>query len=103
MLVLLLLATLWPPIQMEIRLTPSAQLEAPTKTKNLAGDVAARCEDRSRERDGLLQICHHVLDHGVVLQRVNAQILAVAGLLEPPVGHLRNERNVVVDPHAAEA
>jgi hypothetical protein len=42
MLVLLLLATVWSPLRMEIRLTPSAQLEAPTKTKNLAGDVAAR-------------------------------------------------------------
>jgi hypothetical protein len=42
MLVMLLLATLWPPLQMEIRLTPSAQQKAPTKTKNLAGDVAAR-------------------------------------------------------------
>jgi hypothetical protein len=40
--VVLLLATFWPPLQMEIRLTPSAQLEAPTKTKNLAGDVATR-------------------------------------------------------------
>jgi hypothetical protein len=42
MLVLLLLTALWPLLRMEIRLTPSAQLEAPTKTKNLAGDVAAR-------------------------------------------------------------
>jgi hypothetical protein len=37
----LLLATLWPPLQMEIRLTPSA-LQAPTKTKNLTDDFAAR-------------------------------------------------------------
>jgi hypothetical protein len=37
----LLLATLWPPLQMEIRLTPSA-LRAPTKTKNLTDDFAAR-------------------------------------------------------------
>jgi hypothetical protein len=37
----LLLVTVWPPLQMEIRLTPSA-LRAPTKTKNLASDFAAR-------------------------------------------------------------
>jgi hypothetical protein len=41
MLLVLLLATLWPPLQMEIRLTPSAP-SAPTKTKNLTDDFAAR-------------------------------------------------------------
>src|ERR1700686_1943848 len=95
----------WPPLQMEIRLTPSA-LGAPTKTKNLADDFAAhtatvaagspvQCKRRARRRGpsvvgGLLQAGHHVLDDGVVLQRVDAQILAVSGLLEAAVGHLRD-------------
>ena len=44
-----------------------------------------------------------MLDDRVVLERVHAQVLAVAGLLEAAVGHLGDERDVVVDPHAAEA
>src|SRR6185437_13330145 len=52
---------------------------------------------------GLSEIGHHVLDDRVVLERVDAQVLAVAGLLEAAVRHLRDERDVVVDPHAAEA
>src|SRR3954471_21888161 len=45
---------------------------------------------------------HHVLDHGVVLDRVHREVLAVAGLLEAAVRHLRGERDVVVDPHGPE-
>jgi hypothetical protein len=41
MLLVLLLAALWPPLQMEIRLTPSARKGA-NKDKNLAGDFATR-------------------------------------------------------------
>jgi hypothetical protein len=41
MLALLLLAALWPPLRMEIRLTPSAHSSA-NKDKNLAGGVATR-------------------------------------------------------------
>src|SRR5436309_2988514 len=51
----------------------------------------------------LAQARHHVLDDGVVLERVDAEILAIAGLLEAAMGHLGDERDVVVDPHAAEA
>ena len=49
------------------------------------------------------QIHHHVLDLRVVLQRVGREVLAVAGLLVAAVRHLRGERDVVVDPDAAEA
>src|SRR6266487_6277492 len=45
---------------------------------------------------------HHVLDLGVVLERVYRQVLAVAGLLVAAVRHLRGERDVVVDPDRAE-
>src|SRR4051812_25901447 len=46
---------------------------------------------------------HDVLDHGVVLEGVHREVLAVAGLLEAAVRHLGDQRDVVVDPHAAEA
>src|SRR5271165_3498634 len=95
------------PLQMEIRLTPSAH-QAPTKTKNLAGNFAARTAtvaaaradpaagraagENANARPGLAESLgearHHVLDDRVVLERVDAQVLAVAGLLEAAVGHL---------------
>jgi hypothetical protein len=42
MLVMLLLAALWPPVRMEIRLAPSAHFTSANKDKNLAGGVATR-------------------------------------------------------------
>src|SRR4051794_19417700 len=45
---------------------------------------------------------HHVLDDRVVLDRVHALVLAVTGLLEAAVRHLRDQREVVVDPDGAE-
>src|SRR5688500_5194718 len=48
------------------------------------------------------QACHDVLDDRVVLEPVHRKVLAVAGLLEAAVRHLGDERDVVVDPHAAE-
>src|SRR2546430_8189413 len=45
---------------------------------------------------------HHVLDAGVVLQAVHGQVLAVPGVLEAAVRHLGHERDVRVDPDAAE-
>src|SRR3954470_22566702 len=50
----------------------------------------------------LAQRSHDVLDLRVVLERVHGQVLAVAGLLVAAVGHLAGQRDVVVDPHAAE-
>src|SRR3954451_4292316 len=50
----------------------------------------------------LAQRSHDVLDLRVVLERVHGQVLAVPGLLVAAVGHLAGERDVVVDPHAAE-
>ena len=43
-----------------------------------------------------------MLDAGVVVEAVLAEVLAVAGVLEAAVGHLGDERDVGVDPHAAE-
>src|SRR6185436_20463483 len=45
---------------------------------------------------------HHVLDARVVLEPVHREVLAVAGVLEAAVRHLGHERDVAVDPHAAE-
>src|SRR5215470_13443521 len=45
---------------------------------------------------------HHVLDARVVLESVHRQVLAVTGVLEPPVRHLGDERDVGVDPDGAE-
>ena len=60
----------------------------------LAAGRVAWC--RSSELD------HHVLELGVVLDRVDRHVLAVAGLLEAAVGHLGDDRDVVVDPDRAE-
>src|SRR3990172_9912560 len=46
---------------------------------------------------------HDVLHDRVVLQGVHGHVLAVAGLLEAAVRHLADDRQVVVDPHGAEA
>src|SRR5919106_5828778 len=50
----------------------------------------------------LVNLGHHVLELRVVLEAVEGQVLAVARLLEAAVRHLRDERDVVVDPHGAE-
>src|SRR5690349_22016560 len=63
--------------------------------------AACRRLCRSSELISHLDVVHHVLDPGVVLQRVRRQVLAVAGLLEPAVRHLGHQRDVAVDPHAA--
>src|SRR6266550_7719156 len=49
-----------------------------------------------------VQLRHHVLDLRVVLERVRGQVLAVARLLVAAVRHLRDERDVVVDPDRPE-
>src|SRR5436190_5294131 len=46
---------------------------------------------------------HHVLDVRVLLDGVHREVLAVAGLAVAAVGHLGGDRDVVVDPNAAEA
>ena len=43
-----------------------------------------------------------MLDARVVLEAVHREVLAVAGVLEAAVRHLGDERDVGVDPHAAE-
>src|SRR5215207_10679439 len=49
-----------------------------------------------------LDVAHHVLDARVVLEPVHGEVLAVARELVAAVGHLGHERDVAVDPHAAE-
>src|ERR1700752_1381472 len=50
----------------------------------------------------LTDVGHDVLDPGVVLEPVHREVLAVAGVLEAAVRHLGDERDVGVDPDAAE-
>src|SRR5213596_2046317 len=50
----------------------------------------------------LSRVRHDVLDAGVILEPVRRQVLAVAGGLEAAVRHLGHQRDVRVDPHAAE-
>src|SRR5680860_1526175 len=68
----------------------------------LTTGTSRRCGDQADWR-ALFEVDHHVLDLGVVLERVHREVLAVAGLLVAAVGHLGDERDVVVDPDAAEA
>src|SRR5215212_10517287 len=49
-----------------------------------------------------LDVAHHVLDARVILEPVHREVLAVARELVAAVGHLGHERDVAVDPHAAE-
>src|SRR5919106_1993151 len=50
----------------------------------------------------LVNLGHHVLDLRVVLEAIDGKVLAVPRLLEAAVRHLRDERDVVVDPDRAE-
>src|SRR2546421_2750274 len=65
---------------------------AGTATHNVPGAPASSATD----------VTHHVLDTCVVLESVHRQVLAVPGVLEPPVRHLGDERDVGVDPYGAE-
>src|SRR6478735_11763900 len=56
----------------------------------------------SGRRRSALDVGHDVLDAGVVLEPVHREVLAVPGLLVATVRHLRDQRDVGVDPHAAE-
>src|SRR6185295_5838686 len=49
-----------------------------------------------------LDVGHDVLDPRVLLEAVHRQVLAVARVLEAAVRHLRHDRDVGVDPDAAE-
>src|SRR5262245_6915798 len=46
-------------------------------------------------------IAHHMLDGEVFLERVVAHVLAETGCTETAVRHLADDRDVIVDPHAA--
>src|SRR5829696_152271 len=70
---------------------------APRRTRSAPPTLTSSEPDRSG-----LDVGHHVLDPGVVLEAVHRQVLAVAGVLEAAVRHLGDQRDVGVDPHAAE-
>ena len=49
-----------------------------------------------------VQICHNVLDAGVILEAVAGEIFAVTRALESTMWHLGDDWNVCVDPDATE-
>src|SRR5215213_10390060 len=88
------------------RSTPRHQLgqrSTSWRTSQTASREAASSQVVRKEYPLGLEVHHHMLDLGAVLDRVLGQVLAVPGLLEAAMWHLRGDRDVVVDPHAAEA
>src|SRR5689334_7288917 len=72
-----------------------ARWRSPGSTSN--GSVV-----ETSERELLADVVHDVLEAGVVLEPVDREVLAVAGVLEPAVRHLGDERDVGVHPDAPE-
>src|SRR3954454_8272936 len=83
---------------------PAGALRADASTKLLANHNWTR--ERKLRQFSLAvhssDVCHDVLDLRVVLEGVHGEVLAVAPLLVAAVRHLAHQRDVVVDPHAAE-
>src|ERR1051325_10318845 len=75
---------------------------APNPVLDAAQREAIRARRLALRQLGSVEFCHHVLDLGVVLEGVRAQVLAVAGLLVAAVRHLRDQRDVIVDPDRPE-
>src|SRR4051794_31062517 len=88
--------------------TPAASASTAMRTseRRSRGEVSVQFSLRTRiSRGGTtlsVEVGHHVLDARVVLEAVHREILAIAGALEAAVGHLGDERDVRVDPDAAE-
>src|SRR6266852_3091268 len=70
-------------------------------THALAPAVHAANMRRASGSGHLVEGCHDVLDLGVLLERVDRHVLAVAALLVPAMRHLVDERDVRVDPHGS--
>src|SRR3954452_21807247 len=68
----------------------------------MRGDSYQSPRISSMRRRLLVDLRHHVLDVRVVVERVRAQVLAVARLLVAAVRHLADGRDVVVDPDRPE-
>src|SRR4051812_30777037 len=78
----------------------TATVSAPSRRPRGALYRSISTAKRPTGMSGVVQ--HHVLDVGVVLTGVDRQVLAVPGLLVAAVRHLGHDRDVVVDPDAAE-
>src|SRR3954465_13098367 len=82
---------------------PLSEGRPPAPARSHTAPARAPPRDRAWNRLRLLpDVGHHVLDAGVVLEAVHRQVLAVAGVLEAAVRHLRHDGDVRVDPHAPE-
>mmetsp|Transcript_57146 Transcript_57146/g.127576 ORF Transcript_57146/g.127576 Transcript_57146/m.127576 type:complete len:219 (+) Transcript_57146:264-920(+) len=62
----------------------------------------AYCKIPDSGSDYTSKRAHDVLDPRVLFEAIRTEILAVAALLEPTMRHLRDKRNVCVDPNTAE-
>src|SRR5664279_2921081 len=74
----------------------ASRLDAP----RLAIAIASTADSIARDSDP--DVVHDVLDAGVVLETVEREVLAISRVLEPAVRHLGDDRDVGVDPYAAE-
>src|SRR5215211_306324 len=82
---------------------------APTRSTLIREPTPSKARARRSGNGGtsvdaclLPDVAHDVLDPRVVLEAVHRQVLAVAAVLEAAVGHLRDDRDVGVDPDRAE-
>src|SRR3954469_25752651 len=85
----------------------SPSRSSPSSTKNAtaawrSSTTIATLSSRSTVTRGRSDPEHHVLGDRVVVDRVHREVLAVARLLEAAVGHLGDEREVVIDPDRPE-
>src|SRR5262249_3128543 len=98
-------ASLWPALAADIR-RPTPRIAARAASAAICPSITLRVRARpgpvSLSMVCLVERRHHVLDARVVLEPVHRQVLAVAGLLEAAVRHLGDQRDVGVDPDAAE-
>src|SRR5207248_1265299 len=78
----------------------SAMLQLYDGPVNNAGAAGSANRVRFR-RFASLRVDHYVAGHGVVFQRVGAQILAVAGLPHAAMRHLVGQHEMAIDPGAA--
>src|SRR5215211_3811778 len=92
-----------PADRLQLLVVPGLPKASAARKAGTNGLVTTTVRLAAESRRYLRQAQHHVLDVAVVLERVDREVLAVARLPVAAVGHLGGQRDVVVDPHAAEA
>src|SRR3954452_8448394 len=85
-----------------VRRESSRSFRRRTRSGSSSRERSAMASVPSEAVGSALDVAHHVLDPRVVLESVEREVLAVAGVLEATVRHLGHDRDVRVDPDAAE-